>query len=130
MQVFSIESSVVGFQMYITVLLVIIQVTLHWHTFANELWYQLPNILSGTNNNNGNHKLKYTIATMHTLLLNWISIYIYIYNTARCFRVSHWMVFFFYIHGSRVEPRQIDSFDWMLLVEMVNNMASKNAPLR
>jgi len=38
--------------------------------------------------------------------------------------------FYFYIYGSRVEPHRIDSFDWLQLVEMVSNRASKQAPLR
>ena len=44
-----------------------------------------------------------------------------VYNTKDSFRVSHWMVspcllfiytaFFYYIHGSQVEPHRFDSFD-------------------
>jgi len=62
------------------------------------------------------------------------------YNTARfgpCFSldglamyISHIHGFFFYIHASRVEPHPIDSFDWLYLAEMVNKVASQQAPLR
>ena len=37
---------------------------------------------------------------------------------------------FIYLHGSRVEPHPIDAFDWLLLLEIINNMASKQAPIR
>ena len=55
---------------------------------------------------------------MHSVI--YINIY-YIYNTARCFPrfqldflvvyIFHIHGFFFYIHGSRMEPRLIDKFD-------------------
>ena len=44
--------------------------------------------------------------------------------------IAHIHGFFFYIHGSRVEPHPIDLFDWLSLEEMKNNMASKQVPLR
>jgi len=55
-------------------------------------------------------------------------------------RVFHWMVlpcilpiytaFFFHIHGSCLELNTLNLFVWLLLVEVINNMASKQAPLR
>jgi len=39
--------------------------------------------------------------------------------------IAHIHSFFFYIHGFYVEPHPIDLFDGLSLVEMINNMASK-----
>ena len=43
--------------------------------------------------------------------------------------IVHIHGFFFHIHGSRVKPHKLDSFDWIKLVEMVNKMASKQASI-
>ena len=78
-------------------------------------------------------------STLKVKLIHSCNIYLF-FNTARYFRrfpldgLAMYIVnlngLFIYLHGPRVEPHTIDAFDWLQLVEIINNMASKQAPLR